>query len=78
MNKALFQRDTFVNVFPWYGVVPDNLNSTEQKDKFTYDDFNFVEQKKTVDMDKTFYSKLDEIKIFTEDLLKTANMRGRK
>jgi hypothetical protein len=43
-----------------------------------YEDYDPIEQRKTIDLNKTHFAKLDEMKRYTEELLKTKNMRGRK
>ena len=40
--------------------------------------FNEVELRKTTDLDRNNFFKLDEMKRYTEELLKTINMRGKK
>jgi hypothetical protein len=70
-------RDTFLNLFPAYGVSPDRA-STEGMAKLRYDDYNFVEARKTTDVDRSHFAKLDEMKKYTEEWLKTQNMRGKK
>ena len=46
--------------------------------QMTYSDFNIIEQKKTTKLDRTNFAKWDEMKRYTEELLKTQNMRGRR
>lgn len=43
-----------------------------------YDEFNSIEQRKTTDLNKTYFFKRDEMKRYTEEWLKTQNMRGKK
>lgn len=44
----------------------------------TYADFNVVEQRKTTLLDRIHFVKWDDMKRYTEELLKTKNMRGKK
>ncbi len=77
MNRTLGCKDTFVSVLPCYGVLADKLMSQHQS-AFVYNEFNDIEQCKTIAKDKTFYVKWDDSKKYTEEWLKTANMRGKK
>ena len=77
MNRGLRARDTFLSVFPAYGVRPDQKNSEIQR-SYVYNEYNPIEQRKTSELNKFFFYKKDEMKKYTEEWLKTANMRGRK
>lgn len=77
MNRTLKNKDTFLSVFPAYGIKPDQKDSEMHK-VYRYDEYHPIEQRKTALPDRTFYHKKDEIKRYTEEWLKTINMRGRK
>jgi len=70
-------KDTFLSLFPAYGVTPDKLQSQVMRSHI-YEDFNTIEQTKTTNLNRTFYMKRDDFKMYTEELLKSQNMRGRK
>jgi hypothetical protein len=70
-------KDTFMSVFPGYGVSPD-ITRTNYMKQHAYNEWNALEGKRTIEVDKRFHNKLDEVKYFTECLLRTADMRGRK
>eukprot|EP00347_Sterkiella_histriomuscorum_P010362 403376594 len=77
MNRHMRIKDTFLSLFPVYGVSPDRQVS-EVQHQMTYSDFNFIEQKQTAKVDRSNFAKRDDFKRYTEELLKTQNMRGRK
>jgi hypothetical protein len=77
MNRNLGIKDTFLSLFPSYGVTPDKQESHLRR-TFIYDDFNEGEGAKTTSLNRTYFVKRDEMKRYTEELLKTKNMRGRK
>ncbi len=77
MNRTMFGKDTFLSVFPGYGVTPDKFSSINQN-HFVYEDFNDVEHRRTIDVNRSHFLKRDQFKMYTEELLKTSNMRGRK
>lgn len=70
MNRSMNRKDTFLNLFPSYGVRPDQVDSEVMR-TMKYDDFNSIEQRKTIDLDRSHFAKWDEMKKFTEELLKT-------
>ncbi len=74
LNNKIGQKDTFLNIFPGYGIRPD-FQKTCYMLKHSYADWNPEEGHRTIDIDKSFHNKLDEIKIYTEEFLKTSNMR---
>lgn len=78
INKSLMLKDTMINVFPSYGIIKDQLQRTENRDQLVYNDYNQLEQRKTVDLNRDHFYKWDDFKKYTEELLKTKNMRGRK
>lgn len=77
MNRNLRIKDTFLSLFPAYGVTPDKLASQVMY-AHTYEEFDPLEQRKTTSLNRTHFAKRDEMKRYTEELLKTQNMRGRK
>lgn len=77
MNRNLHLKDTFLALFPAYGVSPDRIES-EVKNKMKWDNYNRFEQRKTTHLDRKHFAKWDEMKRYTEEWLKTQNMRGKK
>ncbi|CDW89038.1 UNKNOWN [Stylonychia lemnae] len=77
MNRYLRNKDTFVALFPQYGVTKD-LNKTEFMQQMTYEPFNVIEQRDTPNVDRLNFIKRDDAKRYTEEWLKTQNMRGKK
>lgn len=77
MNRNMGIKDTFLSLFPSYGVTPDQ-NETHLRRTFIYDDFNDGEGTLTTSLNRAYFVKRDEMKRYTEELLKTTNMRGRK
>lgn len=69
--------DTFMSLFPQYGVSPDK-NQTQVMGTFKYEEWNPIEQRKMIDVPRDNFFKLDETKRYTEELLKTTNMRGKR
>ena len=70
-------KDTFLAVFPNYGVSQDDHASMNKTQHF-YSNFNEIEQRKTADIDRAHHFKVDEFKVYTEEYLKAKNMMGVK
>eukprot|EP00350_Pseudokeronopsis_sp_OXSARD2_P008141 CAMPEP_0170552642 /NCGR_PEP_ID=MMETSP0211-20121228/10520_1 /TAXON_ID=311385 /ORGANISM="Pseudokeronopsis sp., Strain OXSARD2" /LENGTH=68 /DNA_ID=CAMNT_0010860495 /DNA_START=772 /DNA_END=975 /DNA_ORIENTATION=- len=68
MNRYKLQKDTFVSILPGYGLTPDDLSSEKMR-SFIYNDYHPIESRKTADLDRTFFAKMDEHKRYTEELL---------
>eukprot|EP00347_Sterkiella_histriomuscorum_P020469 403337683 len=81
-NKRLKMRDTFTKIFPGYTHgQPSVFKNENQLPSTTHSQFVYPEQmegKPTYAIDRTFTKKNDFIKIYTEEILKIANMRGNK
>ena len=75
-------RDTFTKIFPGYTHgQPSVFKNENQLPSTTHSQFVYPEQmegKPTYQIDRTFTKKNDFIKIYTEEILKIANMRGNK
>ena len=76
INRGLRGRDTFLDVFPAYGVLPDQKNSEVQR-QYVYD-FHPEEQRRTAALDKLFFFKKDDMKQYTEAWLRTTNMIAKR
>jgi hypothetical protein len=77
MNRSLGKKDTFLSVFPAYGLESDNLVS-QHHEQYIYNDFDKLENRKTNSPDKAFYIQKDEMKNYTEEWLKNINMMSKK
>ncbi len=77
MNRTLAAKDTFVSLFPAYGVAEDNAQP-HQKEKFVYEEFDPAENRRTALPDKRNYKRWDDMKKYTEEWLKNVNMIGKK
>ena len=77
MNRTLRAKDSFLAVFPSYGVIRDSLGS-EARMEYRYQQYHDIEMRPTNSPDKEHHLKRDEIKRYTEEWLKTANMRGKR
>ena len=73
-NRKLKMRDTFTKIFPGY----EHGSPTCYKPGVTHSTFVYPKQidgKLPHDIDRTYTKKNDFIKIYTEEILKIANMR---
>ena len=77
LSRTMQVKDTFMSVFPNYGVQPDEKESLN-KTFYAWNAWNPIEQKETAKVDKSNFFKLDEFKVYTEELLKAKNMMGKK
>lgn len=76
MNRTMKNYDSFLRVFPTYGVLNDKFKSTakgtwiktEKNDDGT----------RTYAPDRTFFAKMDYTKAYTEEMLKLSNMMKKK
>lgn len=75
MSRNMMVKDTFMSVFPNYGVQPDEKESLNRT-FYAWSPWNPIEQKETAKVDKSHFNRLDEFKIYTEELLKAKNMMG--
>jgi hypothetical protein len=53
-------KDTFISVFPDYGVRQDDNEESMSKTFYRWNKFNPIELKKTTDVSKEYFFKLDE------------------
>ncbi|CDW83102.1 UNKNOWN [Stylonychia lemnae] len=73
-NRKLKMRDTFTKIFPSYTHgLPTVFDKPVAHSQFVYPDT--IEGKPTHQIDRTYTKKNDFIKIYTEEILKIANMR---
>ena len=67
-------RDTFTKIFPNYTHgQPTCYSKSMAHSQFVYPDQ--YEGKPTAEIDRTYTHKLDFLKVYTEEILKIANMR---
>ena len=77
INRTMMVKDTFISVFPDYGVAPDDGLSMNRT-FYNYSNYNAIECRKTADVDKRYFNKQDEFKYYTEELLKAKGMMSNK
>ncbi|TNV72407.1 hypothetical protein FGO68_gene13995 [Halteria grandinella] len=78
INRSYLTRDTFPVVFPSYGITPDRFDSTMNKTFFTYSKFDPIEDRPTVQVDREYHRKQNELNQFNEALARTKGMRRGK
>lgn len=73
VNVGLRERDSFLSIFPGYGITKDRFEATS-KSFYKYPE-KTEEGKATHEVNRDFHHKVDFMKRYTESMLKVKNMR---
>ena len=74
-NRKIKLRDTFTKIFPSYNHVPETCYQPSNTHAVHHYPDKWEDGKPIHRIDRTFTHKMDEIKTYTEEMLKVAEMR---